>query len=300
MRPVAPLSRMVYQNPDKLGQEIMQSILIASIFKQKMIRNDFSLGVKGGFAMRLQAGSHRLTDDIDLQATGDVRVATLGKIIERAVDEVSRVPGVRVVDLKHAKDGDATQRYIVRLQKEGGPLYKIKIEVSMRATSQQEDRHVSYSEPHIERMKPDENFMGSWAVAKTLIKDADKVEVECYGVRDMFFSKMYTLSSRTKARDLWDLKVLMDMEVEPRPESLDAVPRHELERWLRDMTLVVDSLNYEHFKTELVDFLPAQTVKEMTEERWDEMRLGVLCYCEKIIRKAESRRGEMSSSPGDV
>lgn len=236
-----------------LVRDLVQARLLGSIFSHSL-RGEIAL--KGGFAMRVLANSHRYTDDIDLAASPGIPAQFVGKCIQKALSDL-RGSGL-VANLtvsENPKQTDTTLKWKIN-GTVGNHSIHLKVEVSRR---DHVDGNTLVTSPY------------------SAVPGSPPVMVSSVGLPSLAAAKVDCLKNpkREAPRDVYDLYLLVSMDVRPVPGALQRYSREEL---LALRSLVWDKMekmDYETARQQLVPFLPAETADKLTEDVWDEMRLVV-------------------------
>ena len=236
-----------------VARDLVQARLLGAIVSGT-VRSEIAL--KGGLAMRILTGSMRYTQDIDLAASPSIPKKTVASCIERAVAELRSTGLVKGLELhEKSKQTDTTQRWTVK-GVIGTHEVAIKVEVSRR-----------------QEVKADDVTKGSYSPAPGL----GAIGVNCVNLPSMAAGKFDCLQNpnREAPRDIYDLYILVTMDVRPTREALQAYGREKL-AGLRDMVWAkLEKLDYERAKSELLPYLPPEIAARLDEARWDEIRYVV-------------------------
>ncbi len=91
---------------------------------------------------------------------------------------------------------------------------------------------------------------------------------------------------RDAPRDLFDLNILLEAELENPAELLASQEAGRLEQAMDELWLKVESMGYDRFKAEVAPYLPPETAEAVTEEVYVAMQLRVAAKVEQWIEKA--------------
>jgi len=233
-------------------RDMVQSRLLGAIFTNSL-RGELVL--KGGFAMRVMANSHRFTKDIDLAASPAIPLRVVQNCIRKAIAEIKGVGLLQNLSVSEPKQTDTTQRWKIG-GRVGDHDLNLTIEVSRRNTVDQDLNNTSYETPGA---------------------GYGPVPIACIGLPSLASAKLDCLANprREAPRDIYDLYLLIKMDVRPTPEAIASYGEEKLAE-IRDMIWhKLEKMDYETCRTQLAGFLPSEVAVKLTPEVWDEMRLTV-------------------------
>lgn len=236
-----------------VARELVQARLIGAIFS-KTVRSEIAL--KGGLAMRILTGSMRHTQDIDLAASPSVPKKTVASCIERAVAQLRSTGLVKDLELhEKSKQTDITQRWMVK-GTVGTHEILLKVEVSRRQEVLAEDM-----------------VKANYSPAPGL----GEVQVACLGLSALAAGKFDCLRNpnREAPRDIYDLYILVSMDVRPKREALLAYGRETLAGMRSMIWAKLEKMDFESAKAELLPWLPPEIASRFDEAMWDEIRYVV-------------------------
>ena len=222
-------------------------------------------------AMRAVLGSTRYTKDIDLDAVTEASAGRIQGIVGRSIERVVGQPGL-LDDAKVStpKQTETTMRWKVNGKAPGTdrPI-ALTVEVSRRAWA------APFRTRELELSK---EFAGGAARGRVLVLDAQALAV----------CKVLALTDakRDAPRDLFDLSVLLETELEDPAQLLVSQTRELLEEALTELWVKVESMGYDRFKTEVAPYLPPETAAAITEDAYSEMQLDVASSVDKWLTDA--------------
>lgn len=229
--------------------------------------------LKGGVNLRLFFGSPRYSEDMDLDADLNARMALRREIARHLGDPYFRrslVPlGIRDVltDQTAAKDTNTTLRFKLRLVTQGGVPLPTKIEISFR-------------DPHIREMAVEERVNDALA-GRYLSTPELPLVVPHYPRMAALRQKVAALALRTavQSRDVFDMAILTGQTF----ADVDF-------RWLReclDDALLTEAharalaISETAFRGEVLEFID-ETVRDDYTGRWEELQLFAAHLIEAI------------------
>lgn len=234
--------------------DLVQARLLGAIFSHSL-RGEVAL--KGGFAMRVMAGSTRYTKDIDLAASPAFPARAVQSCICKAVGDLRNSGLVSNLSLTAPKQTDTTQRWKIQ-GTVGSQEIHLTVEVSRRDRIDASDLKTANYQP-----MPGSG-LGSVAVACVSLPSLAAAKVDCLAN-----------PVREAPRDIYDLFLLIKMDVVPSPDALKAYGHGRLVQMRDMMWSKIEKMDYEEARAKLLGFLPADKAVELTEAVWDEMRLVV-------------------------
>lgn len=83
-----------------------------------------------------------------------------------------------------------------------------------------------------------------------------------------------TNPNRDAPRDLFDLSILLETELENPAELLAEQSLQRLEQALVELWTKVDGMGYERFKTDVAPYLPPEVAATVTADRYAELGDG--------------------------
>lgn len=234
------------------ARDLVQCRLLGAIFSHSL-RNEVTL--KGGFAMRVMAGSVRYTKDLDLESYSSVPLKLVQACIRKAVNDLRSSGLVADLAMSEPKQTETTQRWKIG-GRVGDQDIHLTVEVSRRnAEPQGGVERTMYSSGH---------GLGSIPVSCIALPSLAAAKVDCL-----------LNPNREAPRDLYDLFLLIRMDVSPRPETIAAYGRERLAEMRDNLWSKIEKMDFEVARQSLLGFLPPEKASALTQEVWDEMRLVV-------------------------
>lgn len=232
-------------------RDLIQARLLSAIFSRS-VKNQVVL--KGGMAFRALFGSQRYTKDIDLAQASAQPLAALQRLMRQSIDACVQGFLVDVV-VTEPKQTDTTARWKIHGKTAGGTEIGLTVEVS----------RCGIPDGHIESrfFRPPED--ARCANVKIDVFDQDALAV----------SKVFALASpnRLAPRDLYDLDLLVQMEVRPPAEMFAAVS--DRRALVAEVWAKIDSMSWAHFECEVIPFLPDAMRSRIDAEEFEAMRVRV-------------------------
>jgi predicted nucleotidyltransferase component of viral defense system len=246
-------------------RDILQARLLGAIFSQKVGRDVL---LKGGLAMHAAFHSKRLTKDVDLQVNPQMPVARTRTIIRRAIEEALESGLLSKPVITEPKQTDTVQRWKINGMV-GETLVNMTVEVSRRGLPPAEYAHSVIYEPD-----PD------YGVAPVLI--------ESYSPTAIAAGKVQALAShnRVAPRDIFDLDMLIKMEIRPPVKLLADMGPDALRQILDDLWDKIEAMPYAMARDALIEYLPREVAETFDEQVWDEMRLRTHRAVEVWLKEA--------------
>src|SRR5690606_25888072 len=101
--------------------------------------------------------------------------------------------------------------------------------------------------------------------------------IACLNLSQMTEAKFDCIKNpiREAPRDIYDLYLLIKMDVRPSPEAIASYGREVLDDMKTSVWAKLEKMDYSVIQQQLLPFLPAKAAKSITPEIWDEMRLTV-------------------------
>lgn len=241
------------KNDVNVVRDLVQARVLGAIFSNSM---KDQIALKGGFAMRVLLGSSRYTKDIDLAASNELPMSVIQGFIRKSLDNVRQTGMIKDISISEPKQTETTMRWKIGGNVNGQELH-FTIEISRRDKIEAEAiQKVTY------RCSP--GHRGA-------------VPIACINLSKMSEAKFDCLKNPTREapRDIYDLYMLIKMDVRP---SLEALKEYG-EATLREMKLSIwsklEKMDYANISQQLLPFLPAGAAKAITPDVWDEIRLVV-------------------------
>lgn len=233
-------------------RDLVQARLLGALFSNS-VRGEVAL--KGGFAMRVMAASTRYTKDIDLAASPTIPLRTVQSCVRKAIAGLAASGLVQGLEVSEPKQTDTTQRWKIA-GKVGGSVMHLTVEVSRRSEAEATDVHMARYVP---------------------MPGLGAVPIACIGLPSLSAAKVDCLANpkREAPRDVYDLFLLIKMDVRPSPEAIKAYGRAKLAEIRDTLWGKLEKMDYDVARQELLGFLPPETAAKITPDVWDEMRLEV-------------------------
>lgn len=234
------------------ARDFVQSRLLAAIFSHSL-RNEVAL--KGGFAMRVLAGSVRYTKDLDLESCGSVPLKVIQSCIRKAVGDIKSTGFISDLTVSEPKQTETTQRWKIG-GRVGDQDVRLTVEVSRRNQEHQ---------AQVQQVEHDAGYGLGTAL------------ISCISLPSIAASKVDCLMNpnREAPRDIYDLYLLIKMDIRPSPEAIANYGVDRLAAMRDALWAKLDKMDFEAAKQSLLGFLPPSASQALTAEVWDEMRLVV-------------------------
>lgn len=268
---------------DLAALELLEAKVLQQIFAQAVCGR---LVLKGGLAMRLLYGSSRATQDIDLNASSQVSLAslekTIGRAIERTIVEMRTAGLITAGTYTIPKETDTTCRWKVSVDLSAGRKLHFKIEVSRRRQDSGEETETLMTRPstldgiHIPPAMVNVYSAGMLAGAKTAALLAE---------------------NRDRARDVYDLYVLIQSETKPsatlREWLIARMGRtgETVEQIVDTLYGKLDAMDYHQAREQIVDYLDPGISQGFTLDLWEQMKTRVGLTVESWLREADEDSG---------
>jgi predicted nucleotidyltransferase component of viral defense system len=256
------------ENTAAAGREALQSRLLVELMGNALAKE---LVLKGGLAMRLAHGSERYTKDIDLDAAPAFSVQRIQGIVRRSIASTIASGLIDNAVVTDPKQTETTLRWKISGTQPGSsePLH-LTVEVSRR-------------DPLVPRGVVELSAPGFNARTPIQVLSSQAIAV----------SKVFALTAtnRVAVRDLFDLHVLIEANVEDPSGALSAVPdaasrigasREEL--WPK-----IEMMTYKQFRQEVIPFLPTATANAMDEQTFEDLRMSVWERVDRWLKDAADK-----------
>lgn len=265
------------------GTEAREAVHVLLLRELQEIRDGRAVILKGGVNLRLFYGSPRYSEDMDLDAEPEARLAIRdairGIFDDRGFARSLRRLGLRGLDPKEGpnKDTAVTFRHKFHVLAPGSQSYGTKVEVSFRERNEADI--YATAEPDPERVR-------------RYLSGEDRLAVQRYDRPSALRQKIVALAGRTRieARDIFDIHLLL--------ESGHGAPRDlvkYLAESLDDPTLELAhertvQLEYPEYESLVVRFLEDEAREAYRSEGvWHELRLRAASLIEDV--REEKGRG---------
>jgi len=213
-----------------------------------------------------------MTDDIDLnavQSMSDTALAkTIGKALASATAELQSLGLIHEATVNVAKQTDTTWRWKVNAELERGGHLHMQVEVS-RTTRPITHGHVHVPSTMIDVYPPDQ--LATAKLVALLARD------------------------RNKPRDLYDLHILINAQVQPSAELADFLADRQAKTGKSVDDIVnrlwqnIEALDYEIARTQLLDHLDIPVANNLTEQHWVGIQTEVGDTVAQWLRDAHER-----------
>jgi len=234
------------------ARDLVQCRLLGAIFSHSL-RNEVVL--KGGFAMRVMAGSVRYTKDLDLESYSSVPMKLVQNCIRKAIGDLRGSGLIADLTMTEPKQTETTQRWKIG-GRVGDQDIHLTVEVSRRGAEPPEQ---------IERTTYDSgDGLGPVPVACIALPSISAAKVDCL-----------LNPNREAPRDIYDLFLLIKMDIRPSPKAIAEYGRDRLVEMRESLWAKLEKMDYEIARQSLLGFLPSEAAQSLTPEVWDEMRLVV-------------------------
>lgn len=263
----------------QLVREALQARLLVELMSNSLHKE---LVLKGGLAMRAVHGSVRLTKDIDLDADSAHSRGRIHGIVVRSISDSLRSGLIENASVTEPKQTDTTMRWKIAGTAVGtGAPFNLTIEVSRRP---------QFAAGNIVDLPLGEGFDRSVAGSKVRVLDSQALA----------FTKVLALTDpkRVAPRDLYDLYVLIEANVEPPVALLAGQPVERIESALAELWSKVESMNYQLFRSEVLTVMPDAAAQAITEDKFADMQLTVCSQVEKWLKAARAEQGAPAPTIG--
>lgn len=252
-------------------REALQTRLLVELMGSAMHKE---LVLKGGMAMRAVHGSVRFTKDIDLDADLKHSRERVHGIVRRAIDRAVASGLIEKAAVSEPKQTVTTLRWkIVGTQPGSDAPLNLTVEVSRRAT---------LTDGHIVEV-PLSAAHGAGECVKVQVLDSQAIAV----------TKVLALTDpkRMAPRDLYDLHVLIEANVEEPAQLLAALPNagERLPQAVAELWPKIEAMSYEQFRADVIPYLPPNVAAAIDENAFDDMRLSVGTNVEKWLKAASEQ-----------
>lgn len=237
-----------------IAREMVQARLLSALFSQSIRSN---LILKGGMAMRVATGSERYTKDIDLSSPDTLSVERIQSNVRKAIGVVKSANLLNDIRVSEPKQTDSTLRWKI-----GGVIGETQISLTVEISR----RPASY----IDHMQSTEwTPPNEYAIPPVVIDSLD--------LNALALTKMSCLTNpnRQAPRDIYDLNLLILMEIKPPMELLTKIGAEKLNKYRETIWDKLDAMTFEEAKTHLWPQLPEETRDKLDRNTWETMRLNV-------------------------
>lgn len=258
------------------ARELLQSHLLARLFAHD-VRNELVL--KGGMAMRASTDSVRYTKDIDLSSPEYVSSNRMKARVNSAIKDLMKLGILQNVSVTMPKDTESTVRWKIN-GNVGQTHINLTVEVSRRPDLPMDHLEtISWAPPSEYHLKP--------------------LVIDCLNLEAIAATKVSCLGNpkREAPRDIYDLSVLITMDVKPPVELLQRVGRENLEKWRENIWSKLEKMDYKQAQSEILPSLPSKMRSRLDEGTWDVMRLTV---GEKVVEWIDEAIGKIDAADEEV
>lgn len=265
-----------FKNMDvSMATDVMQSRIIHSLFSG--MTRDLLL-VKGGIGMRVLTGSQRDTTDIDLAAEPESNMSTIRSHMSAAINSALACGLIENAEVREqdTRNGGLNPKWHIsgRLAGSQSKIH-LKIEVSRRD------------------LLPEEGI-SRFEYSPSSPSAVGRFTVRTYSPMAMAASKVAALLDRRrhKARDIYDLMILIETKVEPPVAMLAAMGEEKLQEMMESLFDKVFGMGYQSFEQDIAPYLPIEIAKRIDKESWEDMQLTVVDHVQDWLRRAKGIAGE--------
>lgn len=253
-------------------RDVLQARLIGAVFSASA----GELVLKGGLAMRTSHRSQRYTKDVDLQTGPQVPQARVTGIIRKALKQAAETGFLKQVSITEPKQTDTVQRWKVA-GVVGSSHINMTVEVSRRGLPPPEDLVTTQVVDLAGQARPVYSYSASAIAASKVVA--------------------LVAPNRVAARDLYDLDLLITMEVNPPIALLARMGKDGIQEAISNLWDKLDLLTWDHAVETLREFLPRQEAARLTESSWEERRLRTGETVERWLREAMQMIEERELQP---
>lgn len=249
----------------KTAREMLQARLLAAIFAKEVKRE---LALKGGMAMRAAYGSARFTKDIDLAADPDMSPERVRARIRAAIKTALATGLLEGAAFSEPKQTDTTQRWKI-----SGSVGRSKVNLTVEVS-----RRDQIEEGQVARATyvPPKGY------------GAGPMTLDVFDLKAIAANKVACLVNpkREAPRDVYDLDMLIRLDVRPPIEVLRRMGKRGLEEALDDMWSKLEKLDFKAAEAELLTALPESAAAGIDAATWDDMRTRVGTTMESWLKEA--------------
>lgn len=260
---------------DMVVRDLMQTRILAAMF-DTATRNEIAL--KGGLALRAHYQSERYTKDIDLQTGSETPMARVKSIVESAIKSAVDMGIIENVSITAPKQTSVVQRFKVGgTIVGGGSLVNLTVEVSRRGM-------------------PPPNLISAIAYAPDPEFGKKAVVINVYSPEAIAAAKVDCLLNPNRAapRDVFDLALLIKMEVYPPVEVLRMRGKDALAEGMKEVWRKLEIMPWAVAKEELLPYMSTEH-NILDEKAWNDMVLDVGEAVERWLEEAHD--AEISAGP---
>lgn len=247
-------------------RDMVQSRILGAIFS-KSLKNEIAL--KGGFAMRVLTGSARYTKDIDLATSPSLPPSVIQGFIRKALADIKNTGLIQNLTVTEPKQTATTQRWKI-----GGLVNSQEVHFTIELS-----RRSDISAEFLETVPFKGTSLGKTDIPLTCVNLTKMVEAKFDCVKN---------PTREAPRDIYDLYLLISMNVKPTREAILAYGEDVLKEMKEYVWDKLDKMDYSVAKEKLLTFMPPDVAKKVNEATWEEMRLKVGTAIEDWINEAQA------------
>lgn len=256
------------------ARELVHLLILQDLLAVRRIPG---LTAKGGVNLRLFFGSPRYSEDMDLDGTAQSSAALRNRLRgifeDRDFTQRLRRFGIRGLDPGEGpnKDTTTTFRYKFGVLAGGGVRYPTKVEVSFRGRHDADETVAQV---------PDPSILHAYGL--------DAFDVPHYVRQAAIRQKLEALGGRqtAQARDVFDLHVLLSNDGVD--ESIDVLAGVVQNEQLQEAYARALAISHAEYEGQVLEFVTKDTRSEYgTEQAWDDMRLRVATFIERVIKRQE-------------
>lgn len=253
---------------DQVVRDALQCQILSKVFSHKLNKK---IALKGGFAMRTNHGSQRLTKDIDFEADLSLHTWTIRKLIKESITEALDEGLILNPVVTEPKQTETTLRWKINGKTHDGDPMHVTIEVSRR-------HHIDPGHLCEKEFNPPSRY------------GMDTFKVESFDDQAMAGTKVIALISenRVAPRDLFDLDILIRAGVEPPIDILSRMDINQLQNSINELWRKIEIMDWELFSSEVLPFLP-YGIKSIDKDLFEEMRIRVGETTEQWLKKTKEK-----------
>lgn len=272
--PSPPLSSD--KDPHALIRESLQARLLARLFSQKL--HGFVL--KGGLAMRAHFKSVRATKDIDLDVQKNLSLSQVKTLLRRAIAQATSDGMMTDVTVTEPKQTETVARWKIGARDPGTQtVVHLTVELSFRDHIQEND------------LTDISHFVAG---------DARPHPITVYTGSAMAFHKVRALMGRDTVRDIADLFVLVQAQVDPPIAHLGQwMAEHpmDLKDRLKLLWDKIEGMNAAQFEAKVLPSLPQDAPLTQQLQDWESVRLAVGLQVQDWLTQAQVRCDALNAPP---
>lgn len=245
------------------ARDVLQTIIFREIFARTKAPGELAL--KGGMAMRVAARSVRYTKNIDLAGNPKVQLSKLQAHIRTALKAAVKANAlVENIKITEPKQTDTVARW--------------KINGNLLGTDEKVQLTIEISRRGI----PPKEYLTSLTYIPPAHFNLSPVLVDTYTLETLMITKLSAIMNpvRTAPRDLYDLALLTDLGVTPDKALIGSFVAHKsdgksIKDIIAEIWKKIDAFPWEHFKDEVLPFLPESHAARYNENMFNQMQVKV-------------------------